>query len=109
MSLTNIVYTPVDTGTAKVSPNVENTKVKDFYLLAGEKGSFKYSRDRTCPVSNKKLIEFYIGPDQLTRFIIRFIVIFSIVALTINSVSLIFIISYFSVPSLSSVVIVFVL
>jgi hypothetical protein len=35
MSLTNIVYTPVDTGTAKVSPNVENTKVKDFYLLGG--------------------------------------------------------------------------
>ena len=35
MSLTNIVYTPVDTGTAKVSLNVENTKVRDFYLLAG--------------------------------------------------------------------------
>ena len=35
MSLTNIVYTPVDTGTAKVSLNVENTKVKDFYLLGG--------------------------------------------------------------------------
>ena len=39
MSLTNIVYTPVDTGTAKVSPKVENTKVKDFYLLAGERNS----------------------------------------------------------------------
>ena len=36
MSLTNIVYTPVDTGTAKVSPNVDNTKVKDFYLLTGK-------------------------------------------------------------------------
>lgn len=36
MSLTNIVYTPVDTGTAKVSLNVENTKVKGFYLLAGQ-------------------------------------------------------------------------
>jgi len=36
MSLTNIVYTPVDTGTAKVSPNVENTKVKFFYLLTGK-------------------------------------------------------------------------
>ena len=36
MSLTNIVYTPVDTGTAKVSPRVEKTKVADFYLLAGQ-------------------------------------------------------------------------
>jgi hypothetical protein len=39
MSLTNIVYTPVDTGTAKVSPNVDNTKVKDFYLLTGKEAS----------------------------------------------------------------------
>jgi hypothetical protein len=36
MSLTNIVYTPVDTGTAKVRLNVENTKVKNFYLLTGK-------------------------------------------------------------------------
>ena len=36
MSLTNIVYTPVDTGTAKISLNVENPKVKVFYLLAGK-------------------------------------------------------------------------
>ena len=36
MSLTNIVYTPVDTGTAKISSNVENAKVKIFYLLAGK-------------------------------------------------------------------------
>lgn len=39
MSLTNIVYTPVDTGSAKISPNVENAKVRDFYLLAGGKCS----------------------------------------------------------------------
>ena len=36
MSLTNIVYTPVDTGTAKVTLKAENTKVKDFYLLTGK-------------------------------------------------------------------------
>lgn len=35
MSLTNIVYTPVDTGTAKISLNVENAKVSHFYLLTG--------------------------------------------------------------------------
>ena len=36
MSLTNIVYTPVDTGTAKIRPKVENANLKDFYLLTGK-------------------------------------------------------------------------
>ena len=36
MSLTNIVYTPVDTGTAKISLKRENANLKDFYLLAGK-------------------------------------------------------------------------
>jgi hypothetical protein len=35
MSLTILFQTPVDTGTAKLSLNVENTKVKYFYLLTG--------------------------------------------------------------------------
>jgi hypothetical protein len=36
MSLTNIVYTPVDTGTAKIRPKVENANLKDFYLFTGK-------------------------------------------------------------------------
>jgi hypothetical protein len=36
MSLTNIVYTPVDTGTAKIRPKGENPNSKDFYLLTGK-------------------------------------------------------------------------
>ena len=36
MSLTNIVYTPVDTGMAKIRPNGENANLKDFYLLTGK-------------------------------------------------------------------------
>jgi len=36
MSLTNIVYTPVDTGTAKIRPKGENANLKDFYLLTGK-------------------------------------------------------------------------
>jgi hypothetical protein len=36
MSLTNIVYTPVDTGTAKISLKLENANLKDFYLLTGK-------------------------------------------------------------------------
>jgi len=36
MSLTNIVYTPVDTGTAKISPKRENANLRDFYLLTGK-------------------------------------------------------------------------
>ena len=35
MSLTNIVYTPVDTGTANVSKEWDNPNLKDFYLLTG--------------------------------------------------------------------------
>ena len=35
MSLTNIVYTPVDTGTAKVRLKGEKAKGRFFYLLAG--------------------------------------------------------------------------
>ena len=50
MSLTNIVYTPVDTGTAKVSPNVENTKVKFFYLLAGTKMSHGLKLRQLIPI-----------------------------------------------------------
>lgn len=36
MSLTNIVYTPVDTGKAKIRPKAENANLKDFYLLTGK-------------------------------------------------------------------------
>jgi hypothetical protein len=36
MSLTNIVYTPVDTGTAKIRPKGQNANLSDFYLLAGK-------------------------------------------------------------------------
>ena len=36
MSLTNIVYTPVDTGTAKIRPKGENANWNVFYLLAGK-------------------------------------------------------------------------
>jgi len=36
MSLTNIVYTPVDTGTAKIRLNGEKANLEDFYLLAGK-------------------------------------------------------------------------
>ena len=36
MSLTNIVYTPVDTGTAKIRPKGENANLNDFYLLTGK-------------------------------------------------------------------------
>ena len=36
MSLTNIVYIPVDTGTAKISPKRENPNLSDFYLLTGK-------------------------------------------------------------------------
>jgi len=39
MSLTNIVYTPVDTGTAKISPKRENANLRDFYLLIGKETS----------------------------------------------------------------------
>ena len=36
MSLTNIVYTPVDTGMANVSKEWDNPNLKDFYLLTGK-------------------------------------------------------------------------
>ena len=36
MSLTNIVYTPVDTGRANVSKEWDNANLKDFYLLTGK-------------------------------------------------------------------------
>ena len=36
MSLTNIVYTPVDTGMANVSKEWDNANLKDFYLLTGK-------------------------------------------------------------------------
>ena len=36
MSLTILFQTPVDTGTAKISPKVENPNLKDFYLLIGK-------------------------------------------------------------------------
>ena len=55
MSLTNIVYTPVDTGTAKVSPNVENTKVKFFYLLTGKRAPIELKLRRSVQGS---------GPDR---------------------------------------------
>jgi hypothetical protein len=35
MSLTNIVYTPVDTGLAKVSKEPDNPNSKNLYFLAG--------------------------------------------------------------------------
>jgi hypothetical protein len=100
MSLTNIVYTPVDTGTAKVSPNVENTKVKIFYLLAGKLTPVKLWLRRSIQV---------LTPDQLTFFRYIVIVISSMVPLMINSVALIFIISNFCSSSSDFVVTVFVL
>ena len=36
MSLTNIVYTPVDTGMAKVRKVWDNPNTSFFYLLAGK-------------------------------------------------------------------------
>ena len=36
MSLTILFQTPVDTGTAKISPKPENANLKDFYLLTGK-------------------------------------------------------------------------
>jgi len=36
MSLTNIVYTPVDTGRAKVRPKGQKAKGRFFYLLTGK-------------------------------------------------------------------------
>jgi hypothetical protein len=39
MSLTNIVYTPVDTGIAKISMDQENANLGDFYLLTGKRSS----------------------------------------------------------------------
>jgi hypothetical protein len=36
MSLTILFQTPVDTGTAKIRPKVENANKKDFYLLTGK-------------------------------------------------------------------------
>ena len=36
MSLTNIVYTPVDTGRANVSKDRDNANWKDYYLLTGK-------------------------------------------------------------------------
>ncbi len=36
MSLTNIVYTPVDTGMANVSKEWDNPNLKVFYLLTGK-------------------------------------------------------------------------
>ena len=50
MSLTNIVYTPVDTGTAKISLNMENAKGR-FY---GRGCASKCSRDWAWPVSTIK-------------------------------------------------------
>ena len=36
MSLTNIVYTPVDTGMANLSKESDNPNLRDFYLLTGK-------------------------------------------------------------------------
>ena len=36
MSLTILFKKPVDTGTAKIRPKVENANKKDFYLLTGK-------------------------------------------------------------------------
>ena len=36
MSLTILFKTPVDTGTAKIRPKVENANKKKFYLLTGK-------------------------------------------------------------------------
>jgi len=36
MSLTILFQLPVDTGTAKIRPKVENANLKDFYLLTGK-------------------------------------------------------------------------
>jgi len=37
MSLTILFQLPVDTGTAKIRPKVENANKKVFYLLTGKK------------------------------------------------------------------------
>ena len=58
MSLTNIVYTPVDTGTAKISFNVENAKVMVFYLLAGKLTPQKPGLRRTNCIWGTKVFNF---------------------------------------------------
>ena len=85
MSLTNIVYTPVDTGTAKISFNVESAKVKLFYLLTGKLTPFKlWLRLRQL-----------LSPDQLAGFKYMVIVISSKDPLMTSSVALILITSNF--------------
>ena len=58
MSLTNIVYTPVDTGTAKIRPKVENANLKDFYLLTGKLTPIKLKLRRSVRGS----VILIIGP-----------------------------------------------
>ena len=106
MSLTNIVYTPVDTGTAKISLNMENAKGR-FY----GRGCASKCRDRACPVftikSQFSIIWWF--PDQLARLRYMVIVVSSKVPLMTNSVALILISSNFCASSSDSVVTVFVL
>ena len=105
MSLTNIVYTPVDTGTAKISLNVENPKVKVFYLLAGKLTPVKLVATHSLHEAQYHLLSV----DQLARFKYMVIVISSKAPLMTNSVALILISSNFCTSSSDSVVTVFVL
>jgi len=81
MSLTNIVYTPVDTGTAKLSPNVENTKVK-YFLFVDRQLDLRLSCSCDAPFRVP-------NPDQLIRFKYMTIGIPSIVFFMTNSILLI--------------------
>lgn len=63
MSLTNIVYTPVDTGLAKIRLNVENPKVRFFYLLAGKTLQLGWGCD-VCPDESIRTGSVQLfGPD----------------------------------------------
>ena len=77
MSLTILFQTPVDTGTAKIRPKVENPNLKDFYLLTGKLTPVGLRLRRSV-----RLLSF----DQFTRFMYIFIVIPSSVTFKTNSV-----------------------
>ena len=68
MSLTNIVYTPVDTGTAKIRPKGQNANLRDFYLLTGKLTPVGLKLRRSFRVS-----EFYYAFLKLTRNNLKFL------------------------------------
>ena len=59
MSLTILFQTPVDTGTANVTPNRENAKALDFYLLTGKKFPDLTWLRRTACVEQSEVFKFY--------------------------------------------------